>query len=311
MNELMNVNVLSNNYIEDVINKIDTIEECESILEKVNERIYNFEKEGFKLTKEEVETIPSYEVAEMMPKQHWEVLRMIEGYEPSEGSKSRKIIGIAQVLRDHNVVVSEYFIEDTYKVEGNNKDYKYYKCTKKGCDMLAHKMTGEKGILFTAKYIERFYQMEKMLKEQQRESYTFEDKRKRVNAWLREQEESEYKQLILLKATLEERINKLKLKPMADKYTAFMDKDGTFGFRDLVKHLNGLGLNVKENEVRNYLKEKGIICKQGSKYVVSQQGVRLGYGLIRDNIIGEINRPTSRYTVELRDMLLENFKINN
>lgn len=304
MNNLININVLSNDYIRNVINGIETIGECEQMLEKVNERIYNFEKEGFELTKDEIQTIDSREVAEMMDKSHGALMTDIQGRKDGKG------VGVIPVLLKGNFRLSEYFIESTYK-DASGKPNKCYLITKKGCEILGNKQQGAKGILFTARYVERFNQMEQMLKEQKRESYTFEDKRKRANAWLREQEESEYKQLILLKATLEERIDKLKLKPMADKFTAFMDKDGTFGFRDLVKHLNGLGLNVKENEIREFLKEKSIICKQGSKYVISQKGVRDGYGLMRDNIVGEKNRPETRYTDKLRDMLLEVFKINN
>lgn len=112
------------------------------------------------------QTISSREVAEMMGKEHWEVLRMLEGYEPSKGSKGRKVVGIIPTLRNHNVVVSEYFIENTYKVEGNNKTYKCYECTKMGCEMLANKLTGEKGILFTAKYVKRFNDMEQHIKAQ-------------------------------------------------------------------------------------------------------------------------------------------------
>lgn len=33
-----------------------------------------------------------------------------------------------------------------------------------GCEFLANKFTGEKGVLFTAKYIKRFHEMEDMLK---------------------------------------------------------------------------------------------------------------------------------------------------
>ena len=98
-----------------------------------------------------VQTIPSYEVAEMMETKHSKVIRMIEGDEDR--------VGIIPTLRKAQMGVSKYFIESTYKVEGNNKSYKCYECTKLGCDMLANKMTGEKGILFTAKYVERFNEM--------------------------------------------------------------------------------------------------------------------------------------------------------
>ena len=98
-----------------------------------------------------VQTIPSYEVAEMMEVEHAKVLRMIEG--------DKTHIGIIPTLRKAQLGVSEYFIESTYKVENNNKIYKCYECTKLGCDMLANKITGEKGILFTAKYVKRFNEM--------------------------------------------------------------------------------------------------------------------------------------------------------
>ena len=102
-------------------------------------------------------TLTSREVAEMMEIRHDSLIRKLEG--------DTKNTGVIDTLRNHEIVVSEYFIESTYKTEGNNKSYKCYNITKKGCEMIAHKMTGEKGILFTAKYIERFHQMEDYIKE--------------------------------------------------------------------------------------------------------------------------------------------------
>lgn len=101
-------------------------------------------------TGQAVQTIPSYEVADMMDKKHWEVLRMLDG------AKDRK--GIVEILADNQMVVSKYFIKSQYKDE-SGKLNSCYECTKLGCDMLANKMTGEKGILFTAKYVERFNEM--------------------------------------------------------------------------------------------------------------------------------------------------------
>lgn len=103
------------------------------------------------------QTINSREVAEMMEKEHWEVLRMIEG--------NKDVVGIIPVLIDHSFVVNEYFIESEYKAS-NGKSNKCYECTKMGCEMLANKLTGEKGILFTAKYVKRFNDMEQHIKAQ-------------------------------------------------------------------------------------------------------------------------------------------------
>ena len=59
--------------------------------------------------------------------------------------------------------LSDFFIASTYK-DSSGKENKCYKVTKMGCEFLANKFTGEKGVLFTAKYIKRFHEMEDMLK---------------------------------------------------------------------------------------------------------------------------------------------------
>ena len=60
-------------------------------------------------------------------------------------------------------MVSDYFILSSYK-DSSGKENKCYNITKLGCDFLANKFTGEKGILFTAKYVKRFSEMEEQLK---------------------------------------------------------------------------------------------------------------------------------------------------
>lgn len=90
----------------------------------------------------------SREVAEMIGKKHAHLMRDIQGYE--------------KVISENPKLDSQiFFIKDTYKVEGNNKTYDCYKLTKQGCEMVANKMTGEKGILFTAEYVQAFNKMEK------------------------------------------------------------------------------------------------------------------------------------------------------
>lgn len=127
----------------------------------INEKIVSCEE-----SVGDVQTISSREVSEMIGKEHWEVLRMLEGYEPPKGSKSRKVVGILPTLNDHNIVVADYFIESTY-VDKKGETRKCYECTKMGCEMLANKLTGEKGILFTAKYVSKFNEMEQYIKEQE------------------------------------------------------------------------------------------------------------------------------------------------
>ena len=99
--------------------------------------------------------ISTREVAEMMGREHKRVLRMLEGDATHKG--------IIEVLNGTQMGPVEFFKENTY-IDAKGESRKEYLCTKKGCDMLAHKVTGEKGILFTAKYINRFYEMESKLK---------------------------------------------------------------------------------------------------------------------------------------------------
>lgn len=99
-------------------------------------------------------TIDSREVAEMLGKEHSYVLEMIQGREGK--------LGIIPVLENANLAVSNYFIQSTYR--SGTREYKCYLVTKMGCELLGNKQQGEKGILFTAKYVERFNKMEQAIK---------------------------------------------------------------------------------------------------------------------------------------------------
>ena len=111
-------------------------------------------------TNEEGKNIPvidSREVAKMLGKEHKYVLRDIEGTE--------SVVGIIPTLESANLHYQNYFIPSTYKA--GTREYKCYLVTKMGCELLGNKQQGEKGILFTAKYVERFNQYEEQLKQTQ------------------------------------------------------------------------------------------------------------------------------------------------
>lgn len=94
-----------------------------------------------------IATINSREVATMIGKDHDKVLRDIRKY--------------VKVLEDSpKLATPNFFIESTY-VNSQNKVQPCYELTRKGCDMVANKMTGQKGILFTAAYVTKFEEMEK------------------------------------------------------------------------------------------------------------------------------------------------------
>lgn len=106
-------------------------------------------------------TITALEVAEMMETEHWKILRKLEGRTGKDGQRER---GYAEILTDNHLVVSDYFIPSTYK-DASGKENKCYEVTRMGCDFLANKSTGEKGVLFTARYVKRFNEMENQTKQ--------------------------------------------------------------------------------------------------------------------------------------------------
>lgn len=98
-----------------------------------------------------VEIVDSREVAELTGKNHKELLRDIRNYaEIIENSIER------------NFALNDFFIESSYK-DSIGRTLPCYLLTRKGCDMVANKMTGEKGVLFTAAYVTAFEEMREKL----------------------------------------------------------------------------------------------------------------------------------------------------
>lgn len=96
----------------------------------------------------EQKTITSLEVSEMVGKDHKELLRDIRRY--------------AEQLGGSNIALTDFFTESTYLSE-QNKELPCYLVTKKGCEFIGNKLTGTKGAIFTAKYINRFHDMEDVI----------------------------------------------------------------------------------------------------------------------------------------------------
>ncbi len=101
-------------------------------------------------SKQEPKRLSSREVYQMMDlKQHSDLLR--------------KIDSINVDFRESKIAFSKYWVESTYKVEGQTREYREFLITQKGCEFLAHKTTGTKGNLFTDKYMDRFEEMENQI----------------------------------------------------------------------------------------------------------------------------------------------------
>lgn len=98
-----------------------------------------------------IETIDSREVAEMIEVTHGSLLKKVRNYE--------------EILTKSKLTSLDFFIPSEYK-DTKGEIRNCYLLTKKGCEMVANKLTGEKGVIFTAKYVNRFEEMENHIKQQ-------------------------------------------------------------------------------------------------------------------------------------------------
>lgn len=95
-------------------------------------------------------TLTSMEVAQMVGKDHSKLLRDIRTY--------------SEQLAEAKIGLGDFFTESTY-LDANNQSRPCFLVTKKGCEFIAHKLTGQKGTEFTARYINRFHEMENHIKQ--------------------------------------------------------------------------------------------------------------------------------------------------
>lgn len=119
----------------------------------------------------------SRQVAVMVDKRHDHLIRDIENY--------IEVISETPNLGAQNLKADDYFIKSSYKIRGNNKTYPCYLISKMGCEFIGNKMTGDKGILFTAMYVKLFNEMETIQKQKQTEYWQY----------LRARSKEEYKAL--------------------------------------------------------------------------------------------------------------------
>jgi Rha family phage regulatory protein len=93
----------------------------------------------------EVDVVDSREVARLVERPHNDLMKSIRVYADYISNAG-----------DFSLV--DFFIPSTYQ-DSKGETRPCYLITKKGCDMVANKMTGEKGVLFTAAYVSAFEKM--------------------------------------------------------------------------------------------------------------------------------------------------------
>ncbi len=97
------------------------------------------------ITTNQIETVTSVEVANTIGKEHCQLLKDIRRY--------------INQLGKVNFDFSDFFQESTY-ISEQNKELPCFNVTRKGCEFIANKLTGQKGTEFTARYVNRFHELE-------------------------------------------------------------------------------------------------------------------------------------------------------
>ena len=199
-------------------------------------------------------TLDSREVAKMVGMRHADLMRNIDHYIEVMGQNAK--------LRS-----DDFFIKQTYTA-GTGKQYKRYDITKQGCEMVANKLTGEKGILFTAEYVKRFNEMEQADAAAARDSYMIEDPIARAQAWIRERQQ--YNDAITEVEKSKQLIGELK--PKADYTDRILNSKSLVSITQIAKDygMSGKAMNGK-------LHELGIIYKLGSQWLLYSRYQAKGY----------------------------------
>lgn len=184
--------------------------------------------------------LDSREVSEMVGKAHNKLMRDIREYIDQLGAS--------------RIGHTEFFTESTY-VTSQNKTMPCYLITKKGCEFIAHKLTGTKGTEFTAKYINRFHEMEDVIK-----NHIPKGKELLALAVLEAQK------------TIEEQNAKIEeMKPKAIFADAVATSKQSILIGQLAKMICQNGVNIGQRRLFQWMRDNGYLMKQGSSYNMPMQ----------------------------------------
>ena len=200
--------------------------------------------------------LDSREVAEMVGKEHKNIIRDIRGY--------------VKELGELKIEPTDFFTESEYTDKSNRKK-PCYLVSKKGCEFIAHKLTGVKGTEFTAKYINRFHDMEEVIQE----NVIPQGKELLALAVLEAQKTIEEKD-----AQIEE------MKPHAILGKAITTANTSILVGDMAKILRQNGVNIGGQRFFEYLRKKGYLIKRkGADWnLPTQRSMEMGLFEIKESV---------------------------
>lgn len=107
--------------------------------------------------------VDSRDVAHVIERPHYQLMRSIQAYiSHLKHAATQSKNGLSETGNKSNQYIFasvNFFMPSTY-IDEKGEERPCYLCTRLGCDLIANKMTGEKGTLFTAAYVSKFRIME-------------------------------------------------------------------------------------------------------------------------------------------------------
>lgn len=207
-----------------------------------------------------VQTVSSREVAEMMEVRHADLIGKIERHTT-----------ILEKVNERNFSLVDLWQLSSYK-DAKGETRKEYQVTKKGCEFLAHKTTGEKGDLFTIRYMNKFEEMEQYIKEQQPKVPT--TYKEALQHLLVQVEENERLQLENQQQTkvIEKQSEVIgEMAPKAEYFDALVDNNLLTNIRDTAKELG-----IKERTFTEWLIQKNL-CYRDKKRKIKPYANKMKY----------------------------------
>lgn len=169
-----------------------------------------------------------------------------------------------ETMISENGNLRSLIIPSTYKVKGQNRNYKEYLLTKDGFTLYMFNIQGHND--FKMAYINKFNEMERQLS-QPVASYMIDDPVKRAEKWIEEQKE---KQNLLEQNTLQQKQIE-EFKPKALFADAVNSSNSSILVGELAKLISQNGVKIGQNRLFEWLRNNGYLIKRGENYNLPTQ----------------------------------------